>query len=748
MKALERLNQILEYYKIQKQEDSEIANSEYSRQIYFDSYDIIRIIQGIWALNKAESFDVDEFKNNRNLEIYAALERGWIGKVRLLRPHQDELLLKLTDSEILFPQNQSSTETVKLDFIGRIDFNSISNQLTNKKLLREQFKKFGFNSETLFKIYYILKPLGWYDRFKKFNHSLFELNFEVFKYENFNNDELFQNAFRILKRLRKSRSYVRSNYIDAMSIVSLQKKLDRFNNRLSNEMPVFFASTKYITATLKQLYSEDNSKLSIYKGSKKVPAFRESSFFKIDALFNALKSNEINSFIDDIEDLREKLDSTFIGRKTDVLSPHKSLTVIDNNIEVNFYEKIWDNEGYTELINIVKELTNPNRWIAREDLSKTIEEFKSQYKEKYSADLFYVRYIREFWNGLHNIQLNRFTELIPEGRKIKPFTDFALTRFPIIEEACDTIKYEINSLANSVHESEEEDVNVNIFHTHLVNKLSFCIKSTNLNKQHTVLFILLWILGEYDLIVELFRVISEKFIKKSDSESKLDFHKISLYSIYGSAIPISEHRDLEILESIIVKFKQCNEDNMDNYKLHIMISYLSFQLWKTNTEFFSIPEKMMSNDMNKAETFKKYYIDALKYIKMAYTHLETAIYEDSKKQYRKRKYYYCINSIIYYTTKGGSETDFFNLGEYLERLNLIKNHNYLWQGRFYDTFGWYEFRSAIIKKRKELEYKNHLIKAREYNSLCYNNPNTQRELNIYDKLKNEISFEMDLLNDK
>jgi len=116
------------------------------------------------------------------------------------------------------------------------------------------------------------------------------------------------------------------------------------------------------------------------------------------------------------------------------------------------------------------------------------------------------------------------------------------------------------------------------------------------------------------------------------------------------------------------------------------------------------------------------------------------VHEDHDKHYRKRKYYYVINQIIYYNTIGSERVKFEKVEQYLWELISIQQVPYLWQGRFWDTFGWYYLRKAIINKNDPDKFKRFLEKSKLNNEKCFLHPNTDREIRIYNSLKNAIEL--------
>lgn len=88
---------------------------------------------------------------------------------------------------------------------------------------------------------------------------------------------------------------------------------------------------------------------------------------------------------------------------------------------------------------------------------------------------------------------------------------------------------------------------------------------------------------------------------------------------------------------------------------------------------------------------------AIKYSEEAYEELHKKISEGTigKEKLYEQNYIYTLNNIIYYVTKSGDIEKFESIKDKVDEL-LKKEQNVDFQGRFYDTLGWYYLRDFYL----------------------------------------------------
>ncbi|WP_298894588.1 hypothetical protein [uncultured Psychroserpens sp.] len=728
-----KLDEILYYYRIQDSEDLDKAENKIQIKLYFDTYDIITMILGLCALSKPNSIDINEFDQNESLLIYASVVRGWLDNIHLLKSHQDEFLIKLNDSDLMFTKDQI-VEDLKLDFIGRIDIDNIKNNLKTADSTKNYFEQIQVNCESLFKINYLLNPTKWIDRSKLYSNNVIFFKKYKLTYEELGKTEIFKDALSILNTIRPKVKQIRSNYIDAIAISQLQQELDLFNSKKTKTLPLFYKSTSTLGKALDELTKLEKDYLTYKRGSEKISIFRGSDYYKIDSIFNALKKQESSEIIEDLEAIKNEIKNTFnkeVSGNSLIDDPERTLELIKNDININFYEKIWfDNDGYKEILKTLSSLTENNNKFNKKDVQTIISRYKKEVSKEYKNEIEYLKNLNDVWDQFKHIDFNKLKDLLPEKRDINLYTDFALTRFPLSSKAYDIVTESMENLFGSLEKNDNLE-----FQTNIINGLANCLYAEKISDRHVSYFVILWILGEYDLICSLFSFIIKKRKLLKTKPNKWKFEEIGVLSIYGASLIMCSPPQRDELIDLINLFKLIDQPKDDLYRIHMLIAYFSFQVWD-NASKIIIPE--MTNKKLDDIPYRAFYDNALDYGELTKDKLSTLKDKGEDKLFKERKYYYMINSILYYTTRGGNLSDFEKLDVLYFELISIQNENYLWQGRFWDTFAWYHFREAYILKQKDENYSKELKQAYEFNQKCFSYPNTKRELGIYNKLRTLI----------
>jgi hypothetical protein len=277
----------LSAFEVQYIEDDLKNRKNLKRKIYFDSYDIICMIQGIWHFNQNYKFNFEKFRNQKNIEILGIAGKGWIGKISLLKPHQDEFIFNLTGSENDFPKSINYT---KDDIEDEFLYNLIKDK--PKKILDlddisflNYMNNLKSNSILLFKSNFVLSPYFWLDRYKKYfeDDRTIVLQFDKLDNSILIKSSIFKNSLRKLELIRQGKAF--SNYMDALALAQLQSEVDAFiNSNLTLPLPIFYTGSSYLRKVMLEIYHENPMQLSYphpTKSEKFIPVFRFEPFFMI-----------------------------------------------------------------------------------------------------------------------------------------------------------------------------------------------------------------------------------------------------------------------------------------------------------------------------------------------------------------------------------------------------------------------------------------------------------------------------------
>lgn len=738
-------------FEIQYIEDELITTKGLKRRVFFDAYDIISMIQGVWHFNKDYHFAFEKFKNQKNCGIHGIAAKGWLGSISMLKPHQDEFIYKFTNNDIDFPKNitfsQSDIESEFLFNLG-IKKPQIFRDLSNSRFI-EYVDELKMNSLLLFKSNSILCPYHWVNRYKKFfeTDKIINLSFEQISHDELMKTDIFKLASSKLDNCRPKQSF--SNYMDALSIAQLQDLCNHFKHSDFKEpLPIFYTGSDILQNVLKEIHEENFTLLSYphpYIVDKYIPIYRYEQFFFIDPIFN-LKDNQIvYEAIDDLHKLKNNLK---ILIKTNynsfnIVSDKEISDFIGQDVEIEFFSKIWLKKGYEEFReSILKYLEYYDFY--DEKVEKIVILEKEKIKKRFEKEIEYNSLLYQVITQLSNIReetkkINKIYDRI-----INPFTDFGLTRFSFTKNICKSINELVYTLFKNVSNENriaEEDLDNSI--TKLIDYLIRGSSENNQIEELNIGLAILWIYGKYDLIEKL----SSYFLR---NKCKLDIFSDSelnsFYTLYASGAVYSNNVNID---SINIILDHHNNLATKDFRFKLSHSFILFQLWNYYTRKITIPELANESQKNAIRQNINIHSKVISLLEEAILSLEQT--EFWKNQYLRRKYYYIVNNYIYYCSKGCSWKKFVSnkLEGYYVEIRDNKNDSNVWQNRFFDTLGWYDFRKAVIAYKKgDLQNTIHfLYLAKKNNSDSFIGPLPKREEANYQQLKVSLEkFECEIAN--
>lgn len=141
-------------------------------------------------------------------------------------------------------------------------------------------------------------------------------------------------------------------------------------------------------------------------------------------------------------------------------------------------------------------------------------------------------------------------------------------------------------------------------------------------------------------------------------------------------------------------------------------------------------------NQTKSKEYQLFFQDgALKYAKKSYKYLEANRLDDdiNKENLRFQSYLYALNNVIYYTTKCSNSKEFEKLQPLVEELQNYESFTE-WQGRFYDTLGWYYLRLYLLSTDKSLK-KDYLKLAEGYYEATEKHFSSPRDFLTFKQLK-------------
>jgi hypothetical protein len=734
-------------------EDELHKNETLQFKIYFDSSDVITLLQGTWHFNKDHKFNWEKFKSQKNIEIHGIAGRGWLGEINLLNSHQDELIFNLANNDNDFPKRISFTkDDISNELLYKLMRDTPKENFENPN--NDNFKRYVHglktNSKLLFKSNFVLYPYFWYDRYKKYfkKDKIIKLSTARIERSDLTKVDIFEKALTKLERIRKGKGL--PNQMDALALAQLQTEVkNSIESNYTLPLPLFFTGSKYLRIVLKELVREDPSFLSYPhpdKGGKYIPVFREEDFFIIYPIFNFDKADQLLiNVVEDIQSIKDSLTNLIAENYLDSEAAQleqKIKQLLGENIDLDFFNKIWLKGGYKEFIESI--LNYIDYYENYDSKIESIVEFeKNNLKSEFRKELENTSLLKNVIWAFRNIQEE--TDDIMKGFHLPdyPSNDFGLIRFSF----CSDVKELLDDIIESLFENLDANDNEQLqnFHTTVTELIDLIvIGSTKHNKQHELLtgLAVLWIYSKYDLIVEICCLYS-KYYLESIMNNESNFN--SFYAIYMAALAHSDNLKIGDFDDVFNKYSE--NIGIENYKHKLTKSFGLFQLWYGLTLKPVIPEHPNIDQKKLIRLYRSKLKDSIQLLLDAINILRGMNFQEDI--YLKKVYYYLINNYLYYNIKGSWKNGISSktFEAYLNELIDAEFLTAVWQKRFCDTLGWYYYRLAYINYlNKEFELsKEYLDLAIKYNEDSFKGPTPKRELYNYKQLENSIrKFKIDL----
>ena len=731
------LQEVADSYFIQEKEEDFRAKGKLKLEYYFDSFDVINMVQGAMAYDNGLRFDSNAYKKEESKNfVYALAFHGLFGKIRMLPPHQLEFVNKLDKVDVFFKAPKNRNEFLELcqEVLFNLGFNGKGTPpRLNFPDIDKQIQQLIEQGTDLFRANYLLREATWAGRLKYLiNEKILVLDDNVQGAVDIQNVERFYLIKDVFDKIRPD--YPTNNHYDALALYHLQKKLDQYkNDPAKNVLPVLYNSSFRIKEAVSML-QEINPELFTYRlGSKPIPILRDSLFFVLEAVFTIGDSTE--GFFKDLQDSKEEI-KALVGKQYEAYYKSESGLVKDwdhvrkqfeekvrDIIDVKFVQEIWiKHRAYQQLVDQLKEI-----YTLEEDQLPTVDaKVRAALNEVLRTakiNLMQSQKMSAIIEGFQNIDddITNYLGSLP-GRDI--FQEFALMKFGLDRRKLPNLQKRIIALVT--HEEEQAGTPPAI--RTVMNSLSIRPDNEEKAKQFLSALTVAWLLNKLDLINTLCSDFKKKDLKK----------RYETALIYGAAHIARKRnrqgitRTKEIIECVL---SQLNE----NYKVWLGVGYLYFQLWTSMTTLKpDLPEMHEEawNNQRKSKDYKEYVLNgAIKYANLAYDFLRDKKPEDSL---RLQNYLYALNNVIYYTTKCGSRKEYAKLAPLVRELEGYEDYSE-WQGRFYDTLGWYYLRRCLLSEDESLR-KSYLNESEVNYDAATRLGAPDRELTLYRQLNRAIMW--------
>ena len=734
------LEEVADSYFIQKEEEQLRKKGRLKLDYYFDSFDVINMLQGAMAYETGFKFDKDALKREeRKNSVYALAFQDFYGGIRMLPPHRLEFIGKLDRSHAFFKAPKGRQEFKKL-YEEVLYALKLSEKEAFRELNTSSIDKFTENlihdGAALFKANYLLREYTWARRFKYLiDNEILVLNKPEQQLAKVTDPNLLNLIKEVFDKIRPG--YPTNNHYDALAFYYLQEQLNIFKKSTDKErtLPVFFASSPVIKEAISDIRSINPELFAYPYEDKLIPIVRDSLFFVLEAVFT-LEDHTLDFFKvlkeakEDIRSLVQKEYENRFDRGEAVVTglEHARKQFEDKIreiINVKFVQEIWIKEkAYQQLVDELKNIyiiKDSDLPIVKERIQETLEEALANARINLSNSRKLSAIIDSFQNVSNDI--DKCLGHVPSS---DVFLDFALMKFGLDRKKLPRLQDKVVALIDS--KQVHTDFPPVIYE--VVSSLMMLPEDAEKAEQFLSALTVAWLLNKHNLIVALCSDLEREDLRK----------RYETALIYGAA-HITVHRNKQGIKRTKEIIDCVLSHTDENYKVWLGVGFLYFRLWESKTSLKpDLPEMHEEAWMNqrKSRDYKNYVLKgAIKYATMAYRYLRSKKMEGGHKDnFRQQNYLYALNNVIYYTTKTGSQREFKALDPLVSELEGYEGHPE-WQGRFYDTMGWYYLREYLIIEDEDL--RNQCLEEAQRNwSSAQNQGAPPRESILYKQLNRAI----------
>ena len=703
--VLPTLQETADSYVIQKLEDKWKRENPGRIQVFFDTYEVVRMCQGIWAFEKLLQMNMKLFHEEATLVHSLAFE-GWLGHIHLLPPHQDELVFKLCNKSNIFPSSGIHLDKLGDELLANLGIPPLGLRPdASMKDLKTYVSNLKTNARDFFKANNMLRYPTWYRRYRHLfeEKKIIRLDDSSYDLDKVTDGPYFKKIKEALNARRKN--YHKSNFIDAIAFSILQERLNNFKIDPENKpLPVFFVSRQGTWAALEDLVQETKNEKDAYfsyqREGQTIPIIRNAEYLILDCIFNSKETDDpLGDFLKglkiSIEDEHKRESLKWPGNSPHLQQFHSD---VYDQIEDQFFRRVWLENGIEGFDKAILEFIDFKESTARQIKAVTIRQ-REAIKKNLRRDTNRFALIDNILTELLTLdKIIEREEFISDGT-INVFSDLGMTRFSFTEECSSQIQTIVNQFLNSSSKGVTDD-NFSKQAAQLVTLLA----DGAFRRKHMDLAVglaVLWVFGKYKLIATVANLCNK------------DYDNFHIPQLYASALLLGEDKNplraLEICDCMASKFLTIDRDN---YQVRIGIAYIHWLAWNETYNYPCIPELMNSADTGsfREKPNFEWMRTAIEHIRQVLSFLtrEKRFEEQSKILWRNRRYFYSINLYVFFITQSATPEDFENeeIVQWVRELANGRHQADYWQSRFHDTIARYYLRKAVLAKAPEQFNKN------------------------------------------
>lgn len=706
-------------------------------KIYFDSASLIDMLTGTSSVFRGGKFDDELYERPANL-VYALAYRKWLGDIYTLPPHTEELIDALRFKQHLFPEERTEESKNQQD------------ELWDRLLTSDDLKEFqnllrSKDSKAIFKAvkqhpYHIFIGLCltaganyWKRRYKtlvkdqqvlKFSHK------EDYGFQDVTQSDLFKKVNDVLNQ---KRSRTANNYMDAVALCLLNEKLQRaIDGQGKVVLPLFFSDQQHILDTVTQLSKTEKDPntgrapfiFSDPKTKQEFPIVREAGFFVIEGFVNALRENQGEQAVIDLEETLEAILSFSDELKVEKSNKAATININKNYLQPELHEKVlleffdrwWHSGGVNDVVSEFELNYDAER---DAELDKAISEEVDEDRRRLTARLKgfepRMRIIRKAWAAFPDLSKFLNQAIVDAKAEMNALKEFA-PRYNFSVEVCETIQNWIDPARDAAgYESELRSIVAEVVNT-LISGLFEQPKDEEASKKRLDQIAsslgFFFFFERYALVQSACEIIREQYERQALHST--DKYPTPALALLHAAAVLKVRKGNDVEKAVLEIINCVDGKNKQNYKIWIGLSYLYNLLWEYRIKGYRFRELYES-----PETFEREMASVgVEYLNKARAYSKQALdfLTPEKREQRQLKFYYALNNYVFFSTFYTSPEEFNRLSTWAEQLEDISYDPSCFQrDRFSDTLARYNFRRAVLSPT-ESEFQHYLKKASHYNA--------------------------------
>lgn len=758
-----------------------------TNEIYFDASSLVDMLQGLQLVSINDELRDQDFSLS-SWRVLAMAYRGWLGKINFLEPHYEELIDSLGEDRRVFPMkkgfNYTAVKTLLLEASNLHHLLEANGGDNDSSLEMEDLSDFAVPA---FVVTYFLRGQGfWQNRLKYLDdEGIIDVHRDIeYDVSGAVSMPLFEE---IREHLDEKRSRLtQSNYVDALALCLLQRKIDKALEEKS-PIPVFFSDNPNLNEIARSLHDSYRKRgeippLHIYDDASDqyLSVIRQSNYFVVYGISQELAKGGDHQSVERFRKSLSELSVTFqeipsSATPLELLDEIQQLSIL--NFALGFISS-WLSEKANEEF---KELLSDNQEDHLQgDVNAYIEKLKEELTRRSQTVINKAKFIKNIWRSLKSLKKS-VKENAKHSEAQDNHIDFVRneleTRFGMSTSVCSDIEktlselydhaLELDGIAQNQSGDEAYRTKKQQFQRalkrHTVDIVSNILRalfssvqakdSTQVNDNLAHGLGILWMLKQFKFI----REVLQYFLKNQIEEKEDQEHRFFRLLYTVAIIKESDFPDLELAVENANKLSARIEKEKvsGQYQLLTGLTYVFFLLWNAiltlkNEQKWLIPEEakeVIPKHFN-GETYewiRKAKDNAVRAIELISEKMEaTDGKETSKLEYYRRKIDYLRNNQIFFIvyTSTPEELESKATKALVNSLSLAIIHRKIVQRfRFSDTLSRYHLRKAVLffLENNAISMRAQLNQAKRYTVMARKADLSTVQEALLDELEMEIA---------